>query len=274
MTAADGHKDGYAARWSTGPVLAEADGGVLRLTLNRPDRKNAMTPQGWETIFDILRRAAADEEVRAVLLAGAGGDFCAGADISSVPTGHPLTRVLRLGATAQLLHDFPKPVVAKVEGVAVGAGWNFALGADLVVASTSARFAQMFVRRALSLDFGGSWLLPRLVGLQQAKRLALLGDFVPAAEAERLGLVTWVKEPDEIGPFVDELMARLAAGPPVALAQTKSLLNQGALLSFADALSNEARAQAVNYGTEDVSLARKAYADRAEASYTGKWGLP
>ncbi|HVW39987.1 MAG TPA: enoyl-CoA hydratase-related protein [Amycolatopsis sp.] len=266
--------DKYAERWSTGPVLAAGDGGVLRLTLNRPARKNAMTVEGWGTIFDILHCAETDPEIRVVVIAGAGGDFCAGADISSAPAGHPLERVSRISKTAQSLHDFPKPVIAKVEGAAVGAGWSLALGCDLVVASTSARFSQLFVRRALSIDFGGSWLLPRLVGLQQAKRLVLLGEFVSAQEAERLGLLTWVKEPGEIGPFVDDLAARLAAGPPVALAQNKSLLNQGATLSFTDALANEARAQAVNQATEDFPLALQAFADRTEASYTGRWALP
>jgi 2-(1,2-epoxy-1,2-dihydrophenyl)acetyl-CoA isomerase len=224
-------------------------------------------------MFDILRLAEFDPDVRVLVIGGAGGDFCGGADISSAPVGHPLSRVQHLAKTPLLLHEFPKPVVAQVEGVAVGAGMNVALACDLVVASTTARFAQIFVKRGLSVDWGGSWLLPRLVGLQQAKRLALLGEFVSAEEAEQLGLATWVKTPEEIGSFVDDLAARLAAGPPIALSQNKSLIDQGIMLSFADALSNETRAQAVNYATADAAAAREAFATRSEPVFTGEWGI-
>lgn len=264
----------YGERFSEGPVLASCDaGGVLRMTLNQPGRKNAMSLEAWEAMFDVLRLAEFDPGVRVLVITGAGGDFCAGADISSAAAGHPLSRIQHIAKTPILLHDFPKPVVAQVEGVAVGAGWNIALACDLVVASTTARFAQLFVKRGLSVDWGGSWLLPRLVGLQQAKRLTMLGDFVSPEEAERLGLVTWVKSPEEIGPFVDELAARLAAGPPIALSQSKSLIDQGTMLSFADALANEARAQAVNHATADAAIARAAFAAKTEPEFTGEWGV-
>ncbi|MCU1614399.1 MAG: 2-(1,2-epoxy,2-dihydrophenyl)acetyl-CoA isomerase [Frankiales bacterium] len=264
----------YGQQFAEGPVLASCDPrGILRMTLNQPGRKNAMTLEAWEAMFDILRLAEFDPDVRVLVIAGAGGDFCAGADISSASAGHPLSRILRIVKTPILLHEFPKPVVAQVEGVAVGAGWNVALACDLVVASTTARFAQLFVKRGLSVDWGGSWLLPRLVGLQQAKRLTMLGDFVSAEEAEELGLVTWVKSPEELGSFVDDLAARLAAGPPIALSQNKSLIDQGIMSSFADALANEARAQAVNYATADAAMARQAFAAKTEPEFTGEWAV-
>lgn len=262
----------YAERYGEGPVLAECSEGILRMTLNQPGRKNAMNLQAWEAMFDILRLAEFDPDVRVLVITGAGGDFCGGADISSAPVGHPLNRVQHIGKTPLLLHEFPKPVVAQVEGVAVGAGWNIALSCDLVVASTTARFSQIFVKRGLSVDWGGSWLLPRLVGLQQAKRLAMLGEMLSAEEAAELGLVTWLKTPEEIGPFVDDLAARLAAGPPIALAQNKSLIDQGIMLSYADALANETRAQAVNYATSDAAVARQAFADKQEPRFAGEWG--
>ncbi len=262
----------YAERYGEGPVLAECSEGILRMTLNQPGRKNAMNLQAWEAMFDILRLAEFDPDVRVLVITGAGGDFCGGADISSAPVGHPLSRVQHIGKTPLLLHEFPKPVVAQVEGVAVGAGWNIALSCDLVVASTTARFSQIFVKRGLSVDWGGSWLLPRLVGLQQAKRLAMLGEMLSAEEAAELGLVTWLKTPEEIGPFVDDLAARLAAGPPIALAQNKSLIDQGIMLSYADALANETRAQAVNYATSDAAVARQAFADKQEPRFAGEWG--
>jgi enoyl-CoA hydratase/carnithine racemase len=263
----------YGKRFGEGPVLAACTDGVLRMTLNQPGRKNAMTVEAWEAMFDILRLAEFDPDVRVLVITGAGGDFCGGADISAAPVGHPLSRVQHIAKTPLLLHEFPKPVVAQVEGVAVGAGMNIALACDLVVASTTARFAQIFVKRGLSVDWGGSWLLPRIVGLQQAKRLAMLGDFVLADEAEQLGLATWVKTPEEIGPFVDDLAARLAAGPPIALSQNKSLIDQGIMLSFPDALSNETRAQAVNYATSDAAAAREAFATRSEPRFTGEWAV-
>ncbi|MFD6341054.1 MULTISPECIES: enoyl-CoA hydratase/isomerase family protein [unclassified Streptomyces] len=256
------------------PVLARREGPVLTVTLNRPHRKNAMTEDAWALLQDTLRAARADEAVRVIVLTGAGGDFCAGADLSAPRARrHPLDRMHRLGDVALALYELPKPVIAKVEGVAVGAGWNLALGCDLVVASATARFSQIFARRGLSLDFGGSWLLPRLVGLQQAKRLALLADFVDAAEALRLGLVTWVTSGGEIDAFVDALAARLADGPPVATAQSKLMLNEASGRSFHEALESEARAQVINFAT-DGPAARQAFLDGTEPRFDGRWQLP
>jgi 2-(1,2-epoxy-1,2-dihydrophenyl)acetyl-CoA isomerase len=165
------------------------------------------------------------------------------------------------------------PTVAKVTGIAVGAGWNLALGCDLVVATPESRFCQIFSKRGLSVDLGGSWLLPKLVGLQQAKRLVLLADMIDAQEAHQLGLVTWVKPVDEIDAFVDGLAARLAAGPPFALAQSKALLNDGANVTLRDALANEARAQPGNFATADSGEAYAAFAAKRDAKFTGAWAV-
>ena len=209
-------------------LLTSRDSGVLTLTLNRPRRKNAIDGALWDALRAQLTVGRDDPEVRAIVLTGAGGDFCAGADLSGgVSTAHPLDRMRRVNEVALLLHELPVPSIAKVDGVAVGAGWNLALGCDLVVSTPAARFSQIFAKRGLSLDFGGSWLLPRLVGMQQAKRLALLAEMIDAAEAHRLGLVIWVVEPDEIDGFVADLGKRLASGAPVAIAQSKALLHEG-----------------------------------------------
>lgn len=254
-------------------VLVLRTGPVLTVTLNRPRRKNALNSGAWTRLHDALRTARTDEAVRVVVITGAGGDFCAGADLTGArEERHPLNRMRWIGDVAMALHDLPKPVIAKVEGVAVGAGWNLALGCDLVVASTTARFSQIFARRGLSLDFGGSWLLPRIVGLQQAKRLALLADFVDADEALRLGLVTWVKQPEEIDEFVDELASRLAQGPPIALAQSKAMLNEAANQTLREALENESRAQVVNFAT-DAPAAKQAFVDKTEPQFEGRWQL-
>lgn len=255
-------------------VLLTRDGAVLTVTLNRPHRKNAIDGPTWSGLHQALRTAETDADVRVVVLTGAGGDFCAGADLGSDRSEeHPLTRMHRINDIALSLHSLSKPVIAKVSGVAVGAGWNLALGCDLVVASDDARFSQIFARRGLSVDFGGSWLLPRIVGLQQAKRLALLADFIDAHEAHRLGLVTWVTEPAELDAFVDDVARRLAAGPTIALAQSKYLLNEGVDQTFREALENEARAQAVNFATEDAPAAFQAFVDRTEPVFTGRWAV-
>lgn len=255
-------------------LLTSRDGGVLTLTLNRPRRKNAIDGELWDALRAQLTVARDDADVRAIVLTGAGGDFCAGADLSGgVSRGHPLDRMRRVNEVALLLHELPVPSVAKVDGVAVGAGWNLALGCDLVVSTPTARFSQIFAKRGLSLDFGGSWLLPKLVGMQQAKRLALLAEMIDAAEAHRLGLVTWVVEPEEIDGFVADLGKRLAAAAPVAVAQSKALLHEGADGTLRDALAAEARAQTINFATGDAPAAFAAFNEKSEPVFTGEWAV-
>ncbi|MCT7660656.1 enoyl-CoA hydratase/isomerase family protein [Mycobacterium deserti] len=254
-------------------LLTSDHDGVRTLTLNRPDRKNAINAALWEELADALRGAARDTELRALVVTGAGGAFCSGADIATPEDIHPRHKLRRLTDVALALHELTVPTIAKVTGIAVGAGWNLALGCDFVVATPESRFCQIFSKRGLSIDLGGSWLLPKLVGLQQAKRLVLLADTIDAEEARALGLVTWVKAADEIDDFVAELAGRLAAGPPVALAQSKALLNDGADATLPEALANEARAQPNNFATADSAEAYAAFAERRAAAFTGRWAL-
>jgi enoyl-CoA hydratase/carnithine racemase len=257
------------------PMLLSTDSnGVRTLTLNRPQVKNAINAQLWLALRDALRAAADDRDVRALVITGAGGAFCSGADISTPEDIHPRHKLRRLTDVALALHELTIPTIAKVTGVAVGAGWNLALGCDLVVATPEARFCQIFSKRGLSVDLGGSWLLPKLVGLQQAKRLVLLAETIDAEQARSLGLVTWVKQAEEIDGFVTDLAGRLAAGPPVALAQSKALLNDGADATLREALNNEARAQPGNFATADSIEAYAAFADKREPAFTGRWAVP
>ena len=187
---------------------------------------------------------------------------------------HPKSKLQRLTDVALALHELPMPTIAKVTGVAVGAGWNLALGCDFVVATPESTFSQIFSKRGLSIDLGGSWLLPKLVGLQQAKRLALLAETIDAAEAHALNLVTWVVSAEEIDAFVKDLAGRLAAGPPVALAQTKALLNEGADRTLRDALANEARAQVGQFRDGRCGGAPMPPSpSEREPSFTGRWAL-
>ncbi|WP_216901938.1 enoyl-CoA hydratase/isomerase family protein [Nocardia alni] len=252
-------------------LLSEDRDGVRTLTLNRPKRKNAIDAELWAALADAFRAAADDRSVRALVLTGAGGAFCSGADISTPDNGHPIYRMRALTDVALLLHELPMPTVAKIDGVAVGAGWNLALGCDLVVATPGSTFSQIFARRGLSVDLGGSWLLPKLVGLQQAKRLALLAETFDAKQARALNLVTWVVPETEIDAFTDDLTARLVAGPPVALAQNKALLNAGANLTLREALAGEAAAQGLNFATADAPEAFAAFAEKRDPHFTGRW---
>ncbi|MFC5061656.1 enoyl-CoA hydratase/isomerase family protein [Actinomycetospora atypica] len=259
--------DSSDAVLTTGPD----DEGVRTLTINRPRRKNALDVDGWAALADHLAASAGDGS-RALVIRGAGGDLCAGADLSGdEPGDHPLERMRRINRVPLTLHELPVPTIAVVDGVAVGAGWNLALGCDLVVATPRSRFSQIFARRGLSLDLGGSWLLPRIVGMQQAKRLALLAEMIDGAEAYRLGLVTYLVEPDEVDGVVADLASRLAAGPPVALAQTKELLHSAVESTLAEALANEARAQAVNLAGDDAAAAFAAFREKREPRFTGGW---
>ncbi|MFF0490139.1 enoyl-CoA hydratase/isomerase family protein [Nocardia sp. NPDC004068] len=256
------------------PVLrCEDRDGVRTLTLNRPHRRNAINPALFTALAEALRATAEDRGVRALVITGAGGAFCSGADLSEPDRRHPVYRMRALTEVALALRELPVPTVAKVTGVAVGAGWNLALGCDLVAATPDSRFCQIFARRGLSPDLGGTWLLPRLVGVQQAKRLTLLGETIDAAEARALGLVTWVVAAEEIDAFVTDVAGRLAAGPPVALAQTKAMLDAGAEGTFRDALAAEARAQGLNFATADAPEAYAAFAERREPEFTGRWRL-
>ena len=259
-----------------GPVetlKVERAGGVLTVTLNRPEKKNAINGAMWSELLATLRDAATDGEVRVVVLTGAGGAFCSGADLS--PGGrdegqHQLARMRDVADVCLALHHLPKPVIAKVGGVAAGAGCNMALGCDLIVASEDARFSEIFARRGLSIDFGGSWVLPRLVGLHKAKELALLADIISAAEAERLGIVNRVVPAAELDAFVDDWAQRLAAGPPLALSMTKKLLNEGLGMSLDQALEAEGMAQTVNFGTEDTAEAMAAFLAKRDPTFGGR----
>jgi 2-(1,2-epoxy-1,2-dihydrophenyl)acetyl-CoA isomerase len=254
-------------------IQVERAGGVVTVTLDRPDKMNALNGTMFDELHQVFDEVADDDEDRVLVITGNGKGFCSGADLSDVPEGpprHGLQRLRTIGDVALRLHRLAKPTIAKVNGVAVGAGCNLALGCDLVVAADSARFSEIFAKRGLSVDFGGSWLLPRTVGLHRAKELALLADIYSAEEARELGLVNRVVPAAELDAFVDDWANRLAAGPPLALSMTKTMLNNGAMVSMEQALEDEARCQAVNLATEDAIEARKAFVEKRTAEFRGR----
>lgn len=253
-------------------LLVARDRGIVTVTLNRPEKKNAANGQMWDDLLAVFAEIAETDSDRVVVITGAGGAFCSGADLSdtSALTRNGLSRMRHIGSVALALHRLAKPTIAKVGGVAAGAGANLAFGCDLIVASDEARFSEIFSRRGLSVDFGGSWLLPRLIGLHKAKELAFFADVIPAAEAERLGLVNRVVPAAELDAFVDDWATRLADGPPLALSMTKTMLNNSLMVSMDQALEDEARSQAVNFATKDFTEAVSAFIEKRSPSFEGR----
>ena len=247
--------------------------GIATITLNRPQRKNAVTSEMWNELrrrFDEVSQTASD---RVLVITGAGDAFCTGADLGGVAVSgarpHPLHAMTPVNAAALALHEVTKPTIAKVNGDAVGAGMNLALGCDLVVAAESARFSEIFARRGLSLDFGGSWLLPRLVGMHKAKELALFGDILPAREAERIGLVNRVVPDAELDAFVAEWAERLASGAPLAQQLSKKLLSNAFSIGLAEALDAEAAAQSINLVSDDTKEGVVAFLEKRKPVFRG-----
>lgn len=257
-------------------ILIKREEGVVTVTLNRPERKNAANGQTWQELRQTFYEVAHNRDDRVLVITGAGGAFCSGADISDPngvsgnPTDPHIVRMQFLGEVMLALHEVPQPTIAKVRGIAAGAGVSLALGCDLVVASEGARFSEIFAKRGLSVDGGSSWLLPRLVGMHKAKELAFFADIISAQEAAACGLVNRVVADDELDEFVDDWASRLAAGPPLALAMTKRLLHDGSRSTMADALESEARCQTINFNTEDTTEAMRAFAEKRDPQFKGR----
>ncbi|MGW0598497.1 enoyl-CoA hydratase/isomerase family protein [Streptomyces sp. NPDC002776] len=253
------------------------DNGVCRITLNRPEVLNALTPDQRERLIDLLAEASADAAVGAVVLTGTGRGFCAGADLrGATATGDRIpgdvARMLRLGAqrlTTAVL-DCEKPVIAAVNGTAAGLGAHLAFACDLVLAAESARFIEVFVRRGLVPDGGGAYLLPRLVGPQRAKELMFFGDALTAADAERLGLVNRVVPDAELENTAHTWAERLATGPTRTLALTKQLVNASLDTDRAAAFAAEAAAQEINMTTQDAQEGVTSFAERRSPVFRGR----
>ena len=253
------------------PVSLARDGDVATLTLANPRRKNAMTPLAWRMLRDALVEVGRSD-ARVLVVTGAGTDFCAGADLSTRAERPPapMASMAEVNDACLALHRLPVPTIARVDGVAVGAGMNLALGCDFVLASDRARFSEIFVRRGMSVDFGGSWLLPRLVGLRRAKELVLLGDIIGAPEALEAGLVRQVLPAEDLDAAVAALAARLATGAPVAMRQSKRMLTDSFEAGLERALEDEARSQEINFATDDLAEAVAAFHDKRDPRFTGR----
>ncbi len=253
-------------------LLVARRAGVHVLTLNRPDRLNAMTGGMHDALTQALDAAEADAGCRAILLHGAGRGFCAGQDLTEVRPGVDLGDALerRFNPLVRRLRAMPLPVVCAVHGVAAGAGANLALACDIVLAGHSAQFLQAFVRIGLVPDAGGTWTLPRLVGDARARGMAMLGEPVSGADAAAWGLVWRALPDDELLPETERMAAHLATQPTQALALMKQALNASAAHTLDQQLDLERDLQRRAGATPDFQEGVQAFLDKRAAVFTGR----
>ena len=259
-------------------LLYDVKDRIATLTLNRPERLNALGDTLREDFYDAITKAADDPDVGVMVVTGAGRGFCSGGDVKS------MNERVQTGATAPVMEKFapirdrailamrdcPKPIIAAINGPAAGAGFNLALACDMRIASTAARFSQAFVKRGIGPDWGGSWFLPRIVGTAKANELILTGDTIDAAEALRLGIVNSVVAPEELMPAAYKLAGKIAAGPPVAIALSKRAIYHNLEVDLRAGLEFETFAQNLCRETEDSKEGARAFVEKRAPVVRGR----
>ena len=261
-----------------GSVTTSRDGTVLRLTLDRPSRRNSLSHNMIETLVAALTDAATDDSLRAIHIQGAGDDFCAGVDWVAANSGDQKPRtgdiVRRIPHTAhrviELVHGIHLPVVCSVRGFAAGLGCNLALAADFTVAAADAVFWEPFAARGFTPDSGATWLLPRLIGLTRAKQMLLLGDKVSATDAAAWGLIHQAVGAAELDRVTQELLARLAAGPTVALGLAKQAIHYGQHATLSQSMTQELFGLELSCRTKDFKEGLAAFRERRPPQFDGR----
>lgn len=257
-------------------VLQKLEGGLLTITMNRPERKNALNPEMVAGLVEAARRAADDPEVRAVLFKGAGGAFCVGGDVKSMAAGRaPLPFEVKMAnlrrgmEVSRILHQMPKPVVAQLDGAAAGAGLSMALSCDLRIASESCKITTAFAKVGFSGDYGGTYFLTQLLGSARARELYLTSPVLTAKEAHAIGMVTKVVPDAEIDAAAHELALSLAQGPSIALGYIKRNINNAEHLPLEDCFDGEAIHHTRCSDTEDHKEAAKAFVEKRKPAFRG-----
>jgi enoyl-CoA hydratase/carnithine racemase len=258
--------------------LYEVSEGVATLTFNRPEVMNALTFDVYAQLRDLFERLRYDEAVRAIVLTGAGDNFCSGGDVHEI-IGELLKRDMKghldftrmTGAVVQNMRLLDKPIIAALNGMTAGAGAVLALASDLRIASEKARFAFLFTRVGLTgADMGAGYLLPRVVGMGRAFELLLLGDTIDAPTAERYGLVNRVVPHAELLSTAHALARRLAQGPTLAISMTKQMLNRELNMDLVSAIEAEAQAQALLLMGEDHRRFYEAFKAKEKPKFSGR----
>ncbi|MCX5045378.1 enoyl-CoA hydratase-related protein [Aldersonia sp. NBC_00410] len=262
-----------------GAVVVERDGALLRITLDRPSARNSLSPGMIETLVGTLTAAAADDSLRAIHIRGAGDNFCSGADWLATnnadrqrPRSGDLVRRIphQSHRVIELVHSIHLPVVCTVRGWAVGLGCNLALAADFTVAATNAVFWEPFLARGFSPDSGATWLLPRLIGIARAKRLLLLGEKVGGTDAADWGLIHACAPDLDLDATAEDLLARLAAGPTVAIGMAKQAINFGQHATLGDTMAQELFGLELSCRTDDFKEGLASFRERRPPDFTGR----
>jgi len=249
--------------------------GVATITIDRPEKRNALSYEMLHTIRDLVRSLDADPAVRAIILTGTPGQFCAGTDLTElhdvVPGTRAEDRVSHTDGSQWFIWDCSTPLIAAIDGPAAGLGVELATQCDFRIASDRARFSWIFVQRGLVPDTGaGTWLLPQLIGMQQAKRLVFSGEFIDAPEARDLGFVMAVVAPEDLASAALDLARRVSSGSPFAVSRAKQLLNRSSALSRDEHLQHHIVAMTECQLSEDHKEGVAAFLAKRPAVFTGR----
>lgn len=256
-------------------LLLEKKGSIATITLNAPDKLNALTIGMRKSLLSVTEELAQDDEVRVVVVTGAGRGFCSGADLSG-GSGGELSRQQRLeflGPTwgAEAFFKLEKPVIAAINGVCVGAGFSLALSMDIRIASEAARFGAVFILRGLTPDCGITYWLPRTVGTSKALELMYTGEIISTAEAERMGIISQVVPPDELMKVTQELAAKIVQQAPLSVELSKKMVYRGMIDDIARQIELETYANRVCAQSEDSREAVRAFLEkRPQPQFKGK----
>ena len=258
-------------------VLFEKEDSVGTITLNRPEKYNALGGNMRQEILAALELACSDTDVRVIVITGAGKAFCVGGDVDEFVSGS--TKAISTSATSErptmskivlLINSTGKPVIASVNGMAAGGGCNLALSCDIRIASDHARFSEVFVKRGVHPDWGGIWFLPRLVGYAKAAELIFTGDIIDAEEALRIGMVNRVVPHDELPQATRELAQKIAKNAPIPIARAKRGLQNFYKMDLAQAVDYEVMTLSVCWNSEDRVEGMKSFVEKRDPVFRGR----
>jgi 2-(1,2-epoxy-1,2-dihydrophenyl)acetyl-CoA isomerase len=259
-------------------LIYEVSDHIATLTLNRPERLNALGDTLRDDLYEAVIRASEDADVRVVIVTGAGRGFCSGGDVKAMNEANEAGRRSALmdkiapsrDKTVLAMRDSPKPIIAAVNGAAAGAGMNLALACDIRIASTNAKFGETFAKRGLHVDWGGTYFLPRIVGMAKACEMIFTGEMISAEEALRLGIVSELVEPEDLMECARGLAGRMASGPPIAIRLAKRALYKSLDSDLRQSLEFETHAQNICRETNDAKEGIRAFVEKRAPEFKGE----